>query len=310
MSIVVYLPNPKTSAKWVTRLQGVLPEAEIVSAHEPFDAQAVTYAAVWQPATGFLAGLPNLKAIISLAAGVDHIAADAELPRHIPVIRTVGTDLTQRMREYVAMQVLNLHRYMPEMQLAAAKAEWKALVAPVAGQRTVGVLGLGNLGAASAALLAQIGFETRGWARSPKTIDGVTCHHGPEGLKAFLEGCEIVVNLLPLTPETHHILNADFFAQLPKGARLLNAARGDHLDEAALLEALESGQIAHAILDAFPLEPLAKDHPFWTHEGVTVTPHIASQVDPETGSHIMAANIAEFEAQGHCKDQADMQRGY
>ncbi|WP_341486123.1 glyoxylate/hydroxypyruvate reductase A [Thioclava sp. GXIMD4215] len=310
MSIVVYLPSPKTSAKWVARLQTVLPEAEVISGHEPFDAAQVEYAAVWQPAHSFLAGLPNLRAIVSLAAGVDHLAADPELPRQIPVIRTIGSDLTQRMREYVAMQVLNLHRGMPEMLASAQQAKWTPIVAPVAGQRKVGILGLGNLGAAAAALLAQIGFETRGWARSPKDIAQVTCHHGPEGLKRFLQDCEIVVNLLPLTPETRHILDASLFQALPKGACLVNCGRGDHLHEADLLAALDNGQIAHAILDAFPIEPLPEEHPFWTHPNVTVTPHIASQVDPDTGSRIIAENIRQFAKDGRCGDMADMQRGY
>ena len=272
MTVAIYLPSKDNTDWWVKLMQRLLPGWDIVTMDAVTDPSKVHYAVVWRPRTGDIARFPNLKAIVSVGAGIDHVLADAELPQGVPIIRTVGQDLTQRMLEYVALHVLRHHRDMPRQLLAQTERDWHSIVVPVAPNRVVGVMGLGNLGSAAARVLSQIGFATRGWSKSPKTIDGVETFTGKEGLTPFLSGCEILVNMLPLTSATTGILNADLFAELPKGACVINCARGQHLVDDDLLAALDTGHIKQATLDVFHTEPLPSDHPFWTHPAITVTP--------------------------------------
>ncbi|KZM48249.1 2-hydroxyacid dehydrogenase [Labrenzia sp. OB1] len=306
----MYTPSEPIVASWVERMRKLLPDWSINPLTEEDDPESVRYAVVWRPRTGDIARFPNLKAVVSIGAGIDHVLADAELPRKLPIIRTVGADLTQFMREYVALHVLRHHRNRPYQAAAQARAEWDAVEVPPAPQRRVGVMGLGNLGSFAAQTLAGLGFRTVGWARRPRDIEGVTCYSGSENFDAFLEGTEILVNLLPLTDETKNVLNAETFGKLPKGACIINAARGPHLVEEDLLAALDSGQIAQATLDVFNVEPLPPEHPFWKHPAITVTPHIASRIDAGTGSRIIAANLDTFEKTGTVEDLADAVRGY
>jgi glyoxylate/hydroxypyruvate reductase A len=310
MRVAVYLPAEDKTQWWVDMLQGLLPGWDVVSLDAAAEPETVDFAVVWRPRTGDLARFRNLSAIVSIGAGIDHVLADSELPSDVPIIRTVGADLTQRMREYVALHVLRHHRDMPRQLLAQAQNDWHAIVVPVAPNRTVGVMGLGNLGAAAATTVAQLGFATRGWSKSEKAIDGVTCFAGQGNFDAFLEGCDILVNLLPLTDETRGILNASLFRKLPKGACVINCARGPHLVDDDLVAALDSGQIKQATLDVFHIEPLPADHPFWSHPAITVTPHVASQIDAETGGRLIANNLLTFAKTGSCDDVADAERGY
>ncbi|NDW01545.1 glyoxylate/hydroxypyruvate reductase A [Salipiger sp. PrR002] len=310
MTVAVYLPLADKTQWWVDMLQDLLPGWTVQPLDEVTDPEAVSYAVVWRPRTGDLAKLPNLKAIVSIGAGIDHVLADEALPQGVPIIRTVGTDLTQRMREYVALQVLRHHRDMPRQLQAQAEKDWHAIVVPVAPNRTVGVMGLGNLGTAAAQTLAGLGFTTRGWSKSPKSIGGVETFTGPEQFDDFLSGCEILVNLLPLTDQTRGLMNAELFGKLAKGACVINCARGPHLVDEDLLSALDSGQIKQATLDVFHQEPLPTDNPFWDHPAITVTPHVASQIDAATGGRIIAANLKTYEETGTCADLADAGRGY
>ena len=310
MTVAIYLPSKDNTDWWVKLMQRLLPGWDIVTMDAVTDPSKVHYAVVWRPRTGDIARFPNLKAIVSVGAGIDHVLADAELPQGVPIIRTVGQDLTQRMLEYVALHVLRHHRDMPRQLLAQTERDWHSIVVPVAPNRVVGVMGLGNLGSAAARVLSQIGFATRGWSKSPKTIDGVETFTGKEGLTPFLSGCEILVNMLPLTSATTGILNADLFAELPKGACVINCARGQHLVDDDLLAALDTGHIKQATLDVFHTEPLPSDHPFWTHPAITVTPHIASRIDAEIGGSLIAENLKVFQATGTCPDVADAVRGY
>ncbi|MBR9837939.1 MAG: glyoxylate/hydroxypyruvate reductase A [Rhodobacteraceae bacterium] len=310
MTVALYLPLEDKTQWWVDMLAEMLPGWTVKALDAVTDPAEVEYAVVWRPRTGDIAKFPNLKAVVSIGAGIDHVLADSELPEGVPIIRTVGDDLTQRMREYVALHVLRHHRDMPRQLQAQAEKDWHAIVVPVAPNRTVGVMGLGNLGAAAAQTLSALGFNTRGWSKSPKDIPGVQTFAGPEGMDAFLDGCEILVNLLPLTEQTTGILNAELFGKLAEGACLINCARGPHLVDADLLEALESGQIKQATLDVFHIEPLPVEHQFWDHPAITVTPHVASQIDAVTGGRIIAANLKTFEETGTCADVADAKRGY
>ncbi|AMY68256.1 2-hydroxyacid dehydrogenase [Frigidibacter mobilis] len=310
MSIAVYLPSEASTEDWCRMLRDLMPDWEVHPLQKVPDPAAVEYAVVWRPKTGCMTPFPNLKAIVSIGAGIDHVLADAELPQDVPIIRTVGTDLTQRMKEYVALHVLRHHRALPALQVSQAARKWAPVVVPPASGRRVGVMGLGNLGSAAASLLAAIGFDVVGWSRSPKEIAGVTTFAGDGGLAPFLAGTEILVCLLPLTDQTRGILNADTFNQLKRGACIINAARGPHLVDEDLIEVLASGQIEAATLDVFHIEPLPSDHPFWDNPKITITPHVASLIDAPTGSRIIARNLRTFAETGTVADVADARRGY
>lgn len=310
MSIVVYLGDPQETEEWIALLSGLLPAFEIRDFDDPGDLAAVEYAVVWAPPAGRIKAFPNLKAVVSIGAGVDHVLRDPELPRHLPILRTTGPDMVQRLREYVALHVLTHHRDLAVTDANQSRGHWKQIVTPIAPKRRVGIMGLGNIARACAQTLAMLGFDTAGWSRSGGEVEGVTVYAGETGLPDFLARSDILVCLLPLTPQTRDILNADLFAQLPQGARVINAARGGHLVEADFLVALDSGQLGGATLDVFRTEPLPQDHPFWRHPKIRVTPHIASMIDAETGASVIAANIRAFEATGTCEAVADAGRGY
>ncbi|GAB4361885.1 MAG: glyoxylate/hydroxypyruvate reductase A [Kiloniellaceae bacterium] len=309
MSVVVRVGNVRESW-WRDALQALLPGVEVRQWDDPGDRAAVDYAVVWKPPAGGLKTFPNLKAIVSMGAGIDHLLADPELPTHLPIIRTVGPDLTQRMREYVLLHVLRFHRRLPDVEQSFRQRAWNQIITPTAPNRAVGILGLGNMGADCARHLAAIGFDVHGWSRRAKTIDGVTCHHGPDGLHALLAKAEILVCLLPLTPATAGILNRDLFARLPRGACLINAGRGQHLVEEDLIPALDSGQLGGATLDVLRVEPAAPDHPFWSHPKILLTPHVASLIDPEAGARIIAENIRRHMAGEPVPDTVDLAQGY
>ena len=276
---------------WRAALERQAPELDLRMWDEPGDITDIEFALVWKPARGVLRGFPNLKAIFSIGAGVDHLFTDPELPADVPVVRMVEPELTRGMTEYVMLHVLRHHRRQREMEANQRAEKWEMIQVPTAPARKVGIMGLGELGGASARALAGLEFDVAGWSRSPKEIPGVECFHGDFGLDAFLARTEILVCLLPLTPETEGILNADLFAKLPKGASLINAARGGHQIEADILTALESGQLSETTLDVFREEPLPAGHPLWRHPRVTVTPHNASLTDPIGAVKQVIANI-------------------
>ncbi|MGI9490354.1 MAG: 2-hydroxyacid dehydrogenase [Geminicoccaceae bacterium] len=309
MALIIRV-GPAREKWWQEHMQSLLPEIECRGWEDPGDPADIDIAVVWKPPAGGLKRFPNLQAIVSIGAGIDHVLADPELPKHVPIIRTTGEDLKIRMREYVTLHVLRLHRRLPEIEAAQEKREWLQLVNPPAYERRVGLMGLGDLGADCARALAALGFDVAGWSRRPKSIDGVANFAGQEGLAGFLERTEILVCLLPLTSATEGILNADLFNQLPRGASIINAARGGHLVEDDLIAALDSGQISAATLDVFHTEPLPADHPFWCHRMVLVTPHVASLIDPIAGGKAIAANVRKFLAGQPVPDLVDLEQGY
>src|SRR6266436_8309720 len=272
------------------------------------------YAAVWKPAPGELAAFPNLRVIFNLGAGVDALMADSSLP-NVPLVRVAVSDLTDRMAEYVALHVLMHHRQEPYLRACQREKRWQPKFQWPASAISVGIMGLGTLGANAAEVLARIGFRVAGWSRSPKRIDGIECFHGQQQLDAFLERVDILVCLLPLTADTRHILNRGLFAKLnrnsPLGAPvLINAGRGGLQDEADILQCLDDGTLGAASLDVFANEPLAADSPFWTHPKVVLTPHNAADTDPEEISKYVARQIERFEAGGALENVVDPARGY
>jgi len=312
MALIIRV-GPAREKWWQDHLQSLLPDIECRAWSNPGDLADIEIAVVWKPPAGELKRFPNLRAIVSIGAGIDHVLDDPELPRHIPIIRTTGQDLKIRMREYVTLHVLRLHRRLPEIEAAQQRREWLQLVNPPAYERKVGLLGLGDLGTDCARALGALGFDVAGWSKRKKTVPGIDSFAGQEGqdgLAAFLKRTEILVCLLPLTSATRGILNADLFNKLPSGASIINAARGGHLVDDDLLDALDSGQISAATLDVFHQEPLPADHPFWQHPKILVTPHIASLIDPVTGGKTIAANVRKFLAGDPIPDLVDLEQGY
>ncbi len=245
---------------------------------------------VYAPHAGRLDFTPytRCKAVLSLWAGVESIVTNKTLTQ--PLARMVDHGLTQGMVEWVTGHVLRHHLGM-DAHIHGLDGEWRQDVPPLAGARPVTVLGLGALGAACAQALAGLGFPVTGWSRTAKQVDGIRCLHGAEGLKTALNDAEVMVLLLPLTAATENLIDAGALALLAQGAFLLNPGRGPLIDDAALLAALDSGQLAHATLDVFRTEPLPRDNPFWSHPKVTVTPHIASETRAETAAEVIATNI-------------------
>jgi len=299
-----------SAARWRAQLTTLSQTLDIRVWPEIGDRAAIDYALVWRPEPGFLASLPNLKLILSLGAGVDHLLGDPLLPRHLPIVRLVDPHMTDAMSEYVVLQVLRLHRRDLDYRAQQEAREWRELDQKNAAERRVGILGLGELGRDAAKKLKMLGFDVAGWSRSEKTLAGIESHAGAGGLPALLARSEILVCLLPLTAETEAILNARTLALLPKGAALVNAARGAHLVEADLLAALASEQISAAVLDVFNDEPLPAGHPFWHHPRVVVTPHVAAFTNPATAAPIILDNIRRFEAGHPLLNRVDPARGY
>lgn len=256
----------------------------------------IDFALVWEPHPGSLRTFANLKAIFSLGAGVDHLLCDPDLPPGVPITRVVDPNMTQRMTEYVVLHVLRYHRQHDDYEEQQRRIDWTMRPQPAAGERCVGVMGLGELGGNAVRALAALGLDVAGYSRTPKRIDGVTGFHGADGLAPFLERTEILVNLLPLTPALENILDARLFTALPVGAFVINAGRGRHLVETDLLAALDSGHLGGATMDVFREEPLPDGHPFWTHPKVSITPHVAAIADPRFIARQVAENIERARA--------------
>lgn len=249
------------------------------------------------------------KAVLNLWAGVERVVGNPTLTQ--PLCRMVDEGLERGMVEWVTGHVLRAHLDI-DFFLAHQDGVWRqeGHVPPLARDRSVVLLGLGALGSACAGTLAGIGFAVTGWSRTQKELPGITCLSGPEGLRAALARAEILVTILPNTPETTDILNAERLALLPRGAVLLNPGRGNLIDDAALLAALDAGQVGHATLDVFRTEPLPPEHPYWAHPRVTVTPHIAAETRPASAARVIAENIRRFEAGETPLHLVDRARGY
>jgi glyoxylate/hydroxypyruvate reductase A len=285
----------------------LLPEAS-------FDPAEIEYAAVWKPAPGELAGFANLRAIFNLGAGVDALMVDKTLPA-VPLVRVAVTDLTDRMTEYVVLHVLMHHRQEPYLRQSQRDRRWAPKFQWPASAVSVGIMGVGVLGAHAAKALKGIGFQVAGWNRSEKRIEGIECFAGREQLEPFLRRTDILVCMLPLTAETRHILNRDLFSKLrrsgPIGAPvLINTGRGGLQNETDLLACLDNGTLGAASLDVFSEEPLPAASPFWSHPKVILTPHNAADTDPDEISKYVARQIARFEAGGALENVVDRDRGY
>ncbi|AIO34230.1 glyoxylate/hydroxypyruvate reductase A [Burkholderia pseudomultivorans] len=313
MKILFHSPHQEAAA-WRDELARALPEAEL-RAWQPGDTAPADYALVWRAPREFFAPRDGLRAIFNLGAGVDALLAldhahPGTLPRHVPLVRLEDSGMAQQMIEYVTHAVLRYLRRFDEYEALQRARRWQALEPHPRASFTVAVLGLGVLGAQVARALAALGLPVRGYSRSPKQLDGIETFAGEHAFDACIDGAKVLVNLLPSTPDTDGILCARTFARLAPGAYLVNVARGAHLVDADLLDALASGRIAAATLDVFHREPLPADHPFWAAPRITITPHSSAETLRAEAVEQIAGKIRAFERGEPVGGIVDYARGY
>ncbi len=307
---IVFISTAETAERWAEPLRAALPVEEL-----HFDAGAVPPERVdivltAAPPRGALAPFSRLKLIQSIWMGVETLVADPTLPRDVPLARMIDPTMTRAMVESATAHVLNAHLRLDDLARQQREERWKLLRCPTADARTVGIMGMGELGCAVAEALLQLGFRVRGWSRTAKEIAGVESFAGDTTLSEFLSGCEILVMLLPLTPQTTGMIDSAFLARLPEGAVFINLARGGLVRDEDLLAALNGGHLRHAVLDVFNVEPLPVGHAYWHHPRVTVTPHMAALTNPRTAAAFVAENVRRLRSAEPLLGLVDRTRGY
>lgn len=313
MKLQLFVPDGRYDP-WIAGFAEALPEAQCMT-WEQSQGTPADYAVVWRPPVGMLRGRTDLKAIFNLGAGVDGILRlrDEEpeaLPAGVPIVRLDDAGMAAQMAEYVTHAVLHYFRRLDDYAAQRQAGTWKFLKPHRRADFTIGVMGIGTLGSHIARTLASFGFPVRGWSRSARHIEGVQCHAGQEGQAAFLDGLRVLVNVLPLTPETENIIDAALLARLARGAYLINVARGPHVVDEDLLAAVQQGQLAGATLDVFRTEPLPADHPFWAEPRITITPHISALTLREDSIAQIAGKIRALQAGQPIAGVVDIARGY
>jgi glyoxylate/hydroxypyruvate reductase A len=307
---LLFLSKADNPVAWSAALKAEIPDLDIRVWPETGDVADIDAALVWNHPPGELTRYPNLRLILSLGAGVNHVLDDPNLPPNVPIARLVDPGLTSGMVEYAVLTVLRYHRQLPQYEQLQRERRWKKLGIPDTAARRVGILGLGEIGGACAKAVAALGFPVAGWSRTPKDIPGIESFAGAESLHRFLQRSDILVCVLPLTPDTRGILNATTLAALPPGAFVINIARGGHVVDDDLIAALDYGHIAGATLDVFVPEPLPAEHPYWTHPKITLTPHVASLTNPRTAAVPIAENLRRLRDGRPFLHLVDRQSGY
>lgn len=280
-------------------------EVDLATDHPPAEVDYIVHAPTG-PVSDF-APFTACKAVLGLWAGVETVVGNLTLTQ--PFARLVDPGLEQGMVEWVVAHTLRAHLDL-DRYILGQDGTWLRADHCLAADRPVTVLGFGALGRACGTALARLGFPVTGWSARPKDVEGIRCLHGEAGLTEALTGAQIIILLLPHTSQTENILNARTLALPARGATVLNPGRGALIDDAALLAALDSGQIGQATLDVFRIEPLPRDHPYWAHPRVTVTPHIAAETRPATASRVIAENVRRSEAGEPLLHLVDRSRGY
>lgn len=293
--------------EWGEVLKSELPDLDFRVYPDIGDPADVRYVLAWKPFPGFFEPFPNLALVTNLGAGIDSLAGRDDLP-DVPIARLSDDGMIALMKSYVLFAVIRYARDIPDFEQAKRSAEWRYIHPRPLHRIKVGILGLGHLGSAVASALAGLGFDVLGWDHQEKSIAGVRCLSGDKG--EFLSQVEILVNMLPLTPQTKGLIDGNVFNGLPKGAKFINASRGLVVDEPALIEALRSGRVGGATLDVFWTEPLPADHPFWQMDNVLITPHLASITVPETAARDVAENIRRVHEGKEPLHLVNPRRGY
>lgn len=283
--------------EWQAQFAEFAPGLEVRGWDDPaIDPNAVTYVLVWEPEPGRLAGYPGLRAIFSTAAGVDHITRDPHLPRGVPIVRMASEETAQTVGEYVCLATLSILRDSKRLEAAQAAQRWDPFEAPRTALDTrVGVMGMGNIGQVAARMLRGLGFTVAGWTRTPRPLAGIEVHSGLDELDRFLSRSDILVGLLPETPQTRDLLDLKRIGRLPRGAGIVNAGRGSLVVMPDLIAALDEGHLSMAFLDVFDPEPLPADHPAWRHPRITVTSHVAGFASRRSRARSVAAALVAHE---------------
>jgi glyoxylate/hydroxypyruvate reductase A len=300
---ILFASQTEKAELWLPLLRRALPEDELVAVPD----KSVDIALVATPPAGTFQKLGRPKLVQSLWMGVEKLLADPAYPRGVPLARLIDPGMVAAMTETVLAHVLDWHRHFYQYRAQQRERSWKRIDQRMASDRTVGLLGLGELGSDAARKLLALGFNVAGWSRRPRTIPGVQSF---TDLTAMLRITDALVCLLPLTPQTAGVLNARSFAMMRRGGCVINVARGTHLVTRDLLGALENGWLAHAYLDVFEPEPLPHDDPLWQHPGVTVTPHIAALTEPRTAVPKIAENVERVRRGETPANLVDFQAGY
>jgi len=296
--------------QWTRMLQAALPEHRVITEVAAAEGAAIPYAVVGKPEPGVLAAIPGLAVLFSVNAGIEGLLESGEVPVGVPIVRMVDEGLAEGMLEWVLATTLAWHRNLFAYRAAQLAAEWRPLAEVLARDRRVTVLGAGHLGSRVASALAALRFQTSTWSRTPKAIAGVRSLHGAAGRETAVAGAEILINLLPLTPATENLIDLRLLDALAPQSVLINGGRGRHVVDADVLEALDSGRLRAAVLDVFREEPLPRTHPFWTHPGVYLTPHVAALTQATTAVAAIADNLRGFEAGAPLRHVVDLARGY
>jgi glyoxylate/hydroxypyruvate reductase A len=294
---------------WRQAFAAGMPDLEVRTWPEIGNPAEIEAVATGIPPAGMFAQLPNLRLVFSLTAGTDGLLRDADLP-DVPIVRAGDPAGDAMMNETALLHVLRHHRNMPAYLRAQSRSEWIKLPIRPARERNVGVMGLGAIGRACAKTIASLGFQVAGWVRTPRTDSGIKVFNGDDQLEAFLARTEILLNLLPLTPQTRGIIGARTLALLPAGASVINLGRGEHVVEAELMAALDAGHLEAATLDVYPVEPLPRESPLWRHPKITVMPHVARRLDPADLAGRICDILRRFRAGEPLPQVVDRTRGY
>lgn len=303
-------PGRDAAENWMKAIARELPDLEMRAWPDAGDRAEVEYLIANSLPAGEFASFPNLKFVASTSAGVDRLLNDPDFPADVPIVRSINTQRMATMTAWVCYHVIRHHRHFDQYRENQAAKVWKRLPYPAPDRVGLGVMGLGSLGGTAARALKNFMFDVAGWSRSPKTIDGIETFAGPDQFADFLKRSNIIVSILPETPETDSLLNRETLALLPEGAYIVNCGRGNVIDDDALIEAMDRGHIGGAALDVFKTEPLPADHPYWSHPKVTLTPHYSSNGAARHGAAVIIDNIRRDRARQPLANIVDKDLGY
>ena len=315
MALTFICPD-KDPHPWINALKALDPGLSIRIWPEDHPREEIDMALTWAHPAGMLAHYPNLKCISSMGAGVDHLLSDPDLPQAVPLVRIVDKNLVKDMTEYLTLCVLFYFRQFHRYERYQFQKKWQPLGAGKKKDYPIGIMGMGQLGKAAAQSLSALGFPVAGWKNNPGTFDDIQIFTGKGELESFLHRTRILICLLPLTAATRNILDLSLFSQLNRSSTppgegiLINAARGGHLKEEDLIQALDRGFLSGACLDVFATEPLASRHPFWAHPGIRITPHVSSLTRPKSVAPQILENIYRLRAGRPLLNPVSREKGY